>query len=50
MSDGCRNEDKTAGIFSWRELVTQDPKGSDKFYTDLFGGTEGTMAMPGGMH
>lgn len=41
-------EDKTPGIFSWRELVTQDPEGSTKFYTNLFGWTTMTMPMPGG--
>ena len=50
MSDDCAtDEDKTPGIFSWRELVTQDPEGSRKFYTELFGWTEETMPMPGGM-
>ena len=50
MSDDCSNEeDRTPGIFSWRELVTQDPAGSRKFYTELFGWTEDTMEMPGGM-
>lgn len=42
-------EDKTPGIFSWRELITQDPEGSAKFYTELLGWTTDTMEMPGGM-
>jgi predicted enzyme related to lactoylglutathione lyase len=49
MSDECSNEDKTPGIFSWRELVTQDLDGSRKFYTELLGWTEDSMEMPGGM-
>lgn len=51
MSEECNTsaEDKTPGIFSWRELVTQDPEGSSKFYTDLLGWTTNTMPMPGGM-
>jgi hypothetical protein len=49
MSDDCNEEDKTPGIFSWRELVTQDLEGSSKFYTDLLDWTTNTMPMPGGM-
>ncbi|MFT4638389.1 MAG: putative enzyme related to lactoylglutathione lyase [Verrucomicrobiales bacterium] len=38
MSEDCsKEEDKTPGIFSWRELVTQDLAGSTKFYTELLG-------------
>ncbi len=47
--DCSTEEDRTPGIFSWRELVTQDLEGSSKFYTDLFGWTKETMEMPGGM-
>lgn len=41
-------EDKTPGIFSWRELMTQDTAESSKFYTDLLGWTKETMPMPDG--
>jgi predicted enzyme related to lactoylglutathione lyase len=41
-------EDKSPGIFSWRELITQDTAGSAKFYTDLLGWTTDTMDMGGG--
>ena len=46
----CENsqEDKTPGIFSWQELVTQDPAASTAFYSDLFGWTTETMPMPTG--
>lgn len=47
--EDCSGEDKTPGIFSWRELVTRDLEGSTKFYTDLLGWTTDTMEMPGGM-
>lgn len=30
-------------------LVTRDPEGSSKFYTDLLGWTTNTMQMPGGV-
>ncbi len=43
-------EDKTPGIFSWNELLTQDPEGSLKFYCDLFGWTVESMDMPGGKY
>ena len=47
----CSNsgEDKTPGIFSWRELITQDPEGSAKFYTELLGWKKESMDMGGGM-
>jgi len=48
--EGCNKEDKTPGIFSWRELITQDPEDSAKFYTDLLGWKTDTMEMPGGMN
>lgn len=48
--ENCTAEDKTPGIFSWRELVTQNLEGSTKFYTDLFGWTTTTMEMPGGIN
>ena len=43
-------EDKTPGIFSWNELLTQNPDESLKFYTDLFGWTVESMEMPGGTY
>ncbi|MEZ5328015.1 MAG: VOC family protein [Verrucomicrobiales bacterium] len=43
-----QEEDKTPGLFSWRELVTQDTDASSKFYTDLFGWTADSMDMGGG--
>ncbi|MEM1083557.1 MAG: VOC family protein [Verrucomicrobiota bacterium] len=50
MSDNdCSNEeDRTPGIFSWRELATKDPEGSKKFYTDLLGWNTMDMPMPNG--
>ncbi len=50
MSDDCSTteEDKTPGIVSWHELVTQDPDGSRAFYTALLGWTEESMPMPDG--
>lgn len=41
-------EDKTPGIFSWREMVTQDVAGSTKFYTELLGWSVQSMDMGGG--
>ena len=41
-------EDKTPGIFSWHELVTQDIEGSKKFYTELLGWEIEGMDMPDG--
>lgn len=38
-------EDKTPGIFSWRELVTNDAEGSQKFYTELLGWTVESVDM-----
>jgi len=37
------------GIFSWRELLTQDVEGSTKFYTDLLGWTVDSMEVGNGM-
>jgi len=50
--DDCENsgEDRTPGIFSWRELMTQDVEGSTKFYTDLLGWSVNSMDMGGGMN
>lgn len=50
MSDQEKSEDKTPGIFSWNELLTQDPEGSLKFYGELFGWTSQTMEMPTGTY
>ena len=44
-NDNCSAEDKTPGIFSWRELITQDLEGSTKFYTDLLGWATDAMEM-----
>jgi len=41
-------EDRTPGIFSWRELVSKDPEASKQFYTDLLGWTSMDMPMPNG--
>ncbi len=51
-ADDCENseEDRTPGIFSWRELMTQDVEGSTKFYTDLLGWSVNSMDMGGGMN
>lgn len=45
----CENsgEDKTPGIFSWREMITQDVEGSTAFYTELFGWTVESMEKGG---
>lgn len=43
-------EDKTPGIFSWTELLTQNPEESIKFYTEMFGWTMETAEMPGGTY
>ncbi len=42
-------EDRTPGIFSWRELITKDVDGSKKFYMDLLGWSVDSMDMGGGM-
>lgn len=50
MSEDCSSsteEDKSPGIFSWRELVTQDVEGSKKFYTELLGWSVQSMDMGG---
>ena len=47
-NDCSTEEDRTPGIISWNELVTQDPEGSTKFYTELLGWTTETMPMPTG--
>ena len=44
MSDSSQ-EDKTPYIFSWRELVSQNPDASRDFYVKLFGWTTETMDM-----
>ncbi|MBM3317177.1 MAG: VOC family protein [Candidatus Eisenbacteria bacterium] len=36
---------KTAGAFSWTELMTSDPRAATEFYGALFGWTFGTMSM-----
>jgi len=41
-------EDKTPGIFSWREMVTQDVEVRKNFYTELFGWSVDSMDMGGG--
>ena len=42
---------KTAGAFSWNELVTSDPKAAAEFYGGLFGWTFDNMDMgPGGTY
>lgn len=41
-------EDQSPGIFSWRELITNDTEGSAKFYSELLGWTKDTMDMGGG--
>jgi len=48
--DDCNNsgEDKSPGLFSWREMITQDVEGSKKFYTELFGWSVESMDMGGG--
>lgn len=50
--DGCSDsgEDKTPGIFSWREMVTGDVEGSRKFYTELLGWEVMSMEMGGGVN
>ena len=48
-NENCESqEDKTPGVFSWRELVTQDPEWSTKFYTELLGWKTDAMEMPNG--
>lgn len=41
-------EDQSPGIFSWRELLTQDAEASAAFYTGLLGWTTSSMDMGGG--
>jgi len=36
---------KTAGAFSWTELMTSDPRAATEFYGALFGWTFGTLGM-----
>lgn len=49
-SECCRQEeDKTPGIFNWRELLTKDVEGSKKFYTELLGWSIQSMDMGEGM-
>ena len=50
-NNDCENsaEDKSPGIFIWREMITQDVDGSTKFYTELFGWTVDSMEMGPGM-
>lgn len=53
MSDNECNateEDRTPGIFSWRELVSKDPGASKDFYTKLLGWTSQDMEMPNGTY
>ena len=51
MSDESKkNEDKTPGIVSWNELISRDPAGSKKFYTEMFGWTAEEMPMPTGTY
>ena len=47
-NDCDSKDDKSPGIFSWQELLTQDPEGSAKFYTGLLGWTTDSMDMGGG--
>lgn len=51
-TNDCENsgEDRTPGIFSWREILTQDVEGSKEFYTELLGWTVNSMDMGGGMN
>ena len=47
----CDNqEDRTPGIISWQELVTQDPEGSTKFYSELLDWSTESMEMPNGTY
>ena len=49
MSEEGKNaEDKTPGIFSWQELISQDVEASTAFYSTLLGWTVETMDMGGG--
>ena len=41
-----KEEDMTPGIFSWRELFSEDVVVSQKFYTELLGWTTEVMPMP----
>jgi len=45
MSESKHEPDKTPGLISWNELVTQDANGSTAFYTQLFGWKVETMDM-----
>ena len=45
MSESKHEPDKTPGLISWNELVTQDTNGSTSFYTQLFGWQVETMDM-----
>lgn len=49
MSEQAAAPAKTPGIVSWTELLTHDPSGSSKFYTELFGWSAETMQMGPGM-
>ena len=37
--------DKTPGKFCWHEIMTKDPDGTKKFYTEMFGWTFEEMDM-----
>ncbi len=41
---------KTAGAFSWCELMTTDPAAARSFYESLFGWRVDEMSMPGGSY
>ena len=41
---------KTHGAFSWCELMTTDPEGARKFYSELFGWGSKAMEMPTGTY
>lgn len=43
-------EDRTPGIFSWRELVSSDPQASKQFYTELLGWSATEVEMPSGTY
>jgi len=40
-----QQKDMSPGIFSWNELMTDDPEASADFYSGLFGWTAETMDM-----
>ncbi len=50
MSEENNAPDMTPGIFSWQELVTQDPAASKAFYTGLLGWSTEDMDMPNGTY